>query len=81
LTYTQAQLHSALEFVDGVDGHDGMMMLLLWRSVLVEMGMKVVVWYWWFEGVVVDGCDALFREREEMETENGEWGVSGLFAS
>ena len=38
-------------------------MLLRWRLVLVEMGMKVMVWSWWFEGVVVGGCDALEREK------------------
>jgi len=55
-------------------------MMMCWRLVLVEMAMKVVLCYWWFEDVVVDGCDAWFRERKEIETENRELGVSGLSA-
>jgi len=54
-----------------MDGHDGMMMLQRWCSVLVEMGMKVVVRYWWFEGVMVDRCDAWFRERGDGDQKLG----------
>jgi len=48
-------------------------MLLHWRSILVEMGMKVVVWYWRFEGVVVDE-----RERDDGEDKDGDFKWRGF---
>jgi len=56
-----------------MDGCDGMVMLPHWRSILVEMGMKVVVWYWRFEGVVVDE-----RERDDGEDKDGDFKWRGF---